>query len=220
MEVLEVFYYCSGIIVAICAVIALIQIIISKRHLDSEKQNQRIQLERESQKYAIEQISYFTDKIIYLENEIYKKRNGNHIVFLDDKVINFEDGKLTIKFRFDKENDMDKMLEIAYEVVDVINALEVYATVLTSGLANEQFAYKIQGDAFCQTVEEYLPLIIEDKTRMSKTSSTMNLYFLWKSRLNKEKLLSEKTKLEKTLEKLSDKSISVIGMEDKSKILQ
>ena len=214
IKVLEQIYYCSGIVVAICAIIALIQISISKHQLESERKNQKTQLERESQKYAIEQISYFMNKIIYLENEICKKRNGNHIVFLDDKIIKFEDNKLTVKFHFDKENDMDKMLSIAYEIVDLINALEVYATVLTSGLANENFAYKIQGYAYCQTVEEYLPLIIDDFKDVSKESTTLNLYFLWKSRLNKQQLLSEKEKLEKRLKSISDKSVSIIGADN------
>ena len=150
---LESIYYCSGIVVAICAVIALIQIIISKHQLESERKNQKNQLVREAQKFAIEQIAYFNNTIIPLENTIFKKRNGNKISIFDNSDISIEGKTIKIKANFSKE-DRDKIIDIAEEVTNVINSLEIYSTVIISGLANEDFAYQIQGYTYCKIVEQ------------------------------------------------------------------
>lgn len=214
MKILEILYYCSNIIVAICAVFALWQILISKHQLKIERENQKTQLEREAQKYAIEQIAYFNNTIIPLENKIFKKLKGKKISFFDNSNILFEGNSLRIKAKMSKE-DKDKILDVAEEVTSVINALEIYSTVLTSGLANEEFVYQIQGYSYCQTVEQYLIFIIDDSKGKTKKSSAVNLYFLWKSRLTKEKLISEKKKIERSLENTTDRTISIIGTDDK-----
>lgn len=210
---LESIYYCSGIVVAICAVIALIQIIISKHQLESERKNQKNQLVREAQKFAIEQIAYFNNTIIPLENTIFKKRNGNKISIFDNSDISIEGKTIKIKANFSKE-DRDKIIDIAEEVTNVINSLEIYSTVIISGLANEDFAYQIQGYTYCKIVEQYLVFIIDDSNNKTKKSSTLKLYTLWKSRLNKEKLISEKEKLERSLANTSDRTITIIGTDE------
>ncbi len=193
---------------------ALWQILISKHQLKIERENQKTQLEREAQKYAIEQIAYFNNTIIPLENKIFKKLKGKKISFFDNSNILFEGNSLRIKAKMSKE-DKDKILDVAEEVTSVINALEIYSTVLTSGLANEEFVYQIQGYSYCQTVEQYLIFIIDDSKGKTKKSSAVNLYFLWKSRLTKEKLISEKKKIERSLENTTDRTISIIGTDDK-----
>lgn len=211
---LESIYYCSGIVVAVCAVVALIQIIINKHQLETDRKNQKNQLERESQKYAIDQVAYYNNTIIPLENEIDKKRNGNHIECLDNPIISLENNKIMVKTKFTKE-DKDKIMEIADKVTAVINALEVYSAVLVSGLANEKFVFQVQGYSYCKTVEQYLSFIINLSEGETQKSTTTKLYYLWKTRLNKEKLTSEKEKIERTLANTEMKEISIIGINDK-----
>lgn len=211
---LESIYYCSGIVVAVCAVVALIQIIINKHQLETDRKNQKNQLERESQKYAIDQIAYYNNTIIPLENEIDKKRNGNHIECLDNPIISLENNKIMVKAKITKA-DKDNIMEIVDEVTAVINALEVYSAVLVSGLANETFAYQVQGYSYCKTVEQYLFFIINLSKGETQKSTTTKLYYLWKTRLNKEKLTSEKEKIERTLANTEMKEISIIGINDK-----
>lgn len=213
IKMLESIYYCSGIVVAACAVIALIQIIINKHQLEAERKNQKTQLERDAQKFSIEQIAYFNNTIIPLENAIFRKRKGNKISIFDKSEIEIDGKTIRIKAKFDKD-DKDKILNIVEEVTNVINSLEVYSTVITSGLANEEFVYQVQGYSYCKIVEQYLILIIDDSKNKTKKSSTLNLYSLWKSRLNKEKMISEKEKLEKSLANTEDRTISIIGSDN------
>ena len=76
---LEAAYFISGIVVAICAIIALYQIRLAKASL-------QIQSKRDSLKLTAAQCSDYSERIIKLQNNLFEKREKDKCSFLMEKI--------------------------------------------------------------------------------------------------------------------------------------
>lgn len=98
------------------------------------------------------------------------------------------------------------------EWLPALNRLESISARLTTGVADEEVAFKIFGRTFCGTVEDYYDLIAFSRGTKANEywENIVELYKIWRPRLTKAELNVAREQLDAKLSSLPSKSISPI----------
>lgn len=124
------------------------------------------------------------------------------------------------KFRFDVNCNLDQPETLEYLIKtdeynarDLMNQLEYFSAALVSGLADEELMFNPIARTFCSFVEKnYIDICYYRREETCEFySNIIELYDVWKSRLKKIELESEKMKLENNISKISERHIQSIG---------
>ena len=198
-EVLEISYYISGVVVALCACLALYQIFLGRRQLKLTEEYHRKELRREMVRCAAEQIHFFNTEIMDVENKIIKKRGQESIPFLDEANLVIKGDYLGVKNSHYSQSDFEKMKNIENEMVDLYNKLEIFSAFFILGLADEELAFELIGGDFCSVVKEHLAYYITIESRKPKRNAVFNLFLLWYPKQNALSMLVKKRQLEKEI---------------------
>jgi hypothetical protein len=201
-NILEIIYFISTPVLLIVATIGLKQISVSK-------ENSRINSLRDSYKLASQQCSYFLSTIIPLYNKVDNSIDAKSITVLSEKEVSIKNKTIKINNKkFLAEND--NIVTILPEIMEALNATEAFSVFIISGVADEQIAYNSIGHTFCSCVHKLLPIIIVCGHGVCY-KNVLNLFMSWHNKENKQKLISDKCRIEKDLDNISSFNIKSIG---------
>jgi hypothetical protein len=94
-----------------------------------------------------------------------------------------------------------------------LNALDGFASFFTNKIADDEIAFNSVGLSFCDSVESIYPFIVFSRKagEFSYYHNVIELYKIWKKRIDKLQLQDKIGGLQKTLNEISDVKIDPIG---------
>jgi len=211
--VLELLYYCSGVVLAFLAAIGLRQISLAKASIRTAAEIAKTSAKRDSFKLAAEQCAVYYNDIVPLVNKYdacLEKRGLSAVMEGWLTEINGDRIKIRPKSRVIKERYFKELMEDNTDL-PILNALEGVAVLFTSGVASEQVAFSSIGHTFCNVVHQFLPklILINDG---SYFQHVLSLYMLWQKRIERQGLDADRKKMDERLSELEDHGIKPIGM--------
>ncbi|USH01083.1 hypothetical protein K6Q96_09025 [Grimontia kaedaensis] len=201
-QYLEILYFISGPLTLIGVAIALIQLYLFKRDLNTKYRRESMQLTLEMfhpKSLRLSELSRKMDDAFELEEiEI---PNIEVKEFLYESIQN---EPWTKKFQ--------DSIEAYNASIDYLCEVDHIAQVVLSGLADEEFAFKCQGSYFVEVVNEAKPMIlaIRNSDNSEVFRDTIDLYNLWNAKVKKQKLLAEHKYRERELESLSTHTVPTL----------
>jgi hypothetical protein len=190
----------------------LVVAIIGLKQLKISKDEARLNAKRDAARLANEQLKYYLEKIIPLQNELDEIIKKQRITIFKQSSFKREGDKLSVKLA-PTDTFMDQLEKVVGVFVEINNALEAFSSYFTSALADEKIAFKAVGSTFCDSVKQSLPLIASGQDRGSY-QNTIELYFMWQERLERQSLSAQKKELEHQLETMGGKEIIPLGTID------
>lgn len=196
----------SSVIIALFSIVGVIQIIQAKRALI-------INSKREAASMAAQQVKDYGERIIPILTKYDAILRNNKIESHFNQGQEFTEEVANNKFGKDfVKSEMIKRIPCALEMCDALNALEGFAIYFIKGVADEQIAYSSIGRTFCFSIEQYYLEIAANRSENDPAfQNTIELYKIWKPRLEKDKLAREQIKIMEKMKNLKTNSINPIG---------
>lgn len=227
VKILEALSYVSSIILVPLAFYGLKQISVTKNNTIKESK-------RDSLRVASSQIECFFKDILPKSNHQILSKEDKEILksfTLNDELgIDYDQSfkKLTKEnLKLTKEKYLRSIFELFDKNLHIINTIEAFSSSFTSGLGDENTAYKALGKTFTNIIDDYINLI-RYFNNDGYYKNVIIIYELWKQRLTKEEVTRDSKKLraqlndsidkldsiEKNINKIEDKSIKSIGVDN------
>jgi hypothetical protein len=201
-DTLEVLYFASGVVVAAAAIVALYQLILTKR-------TSQLTAKRDAYALSGQQCQYYLTQIIPLLDALDRKMNEVGINSLGSAEINVSGRSVSFSLKPKKLDDKIRA-EVSPPLLAVYNALEAFSIPFTNGVAEESIAFSAIGQTFCHSVKKFVPELVP-LSQFGYFQNTVNLFTLWYPRLKKRELEQRKLLLEKKCEEITDVTIKAIG---------
>jgi hypothetical protein len=214
-EIMEIAYYTSSIGLFIVAILGLKQLKIAKSDI-------KIRSSRESAHIASEQCKIFIREVLPLTASFDKLLRENKVPSYNGAIKDFMNEELTNASTW--YNDwLNKMGELAGKEteplsieVTAINALESFSVYFIRGIADETIAFSSVGIVFSNIVERYYPyisLVRSQKNQFNYYDNIIQLYRLWKGRIEMYGLIAQKKNIEQQLKNIPNTHIKPEGTE-------
>ncbi len=207
--VLELIYFASGPMLLIVAGIGLWQLKIAK-------DTARIQASRAALSLSAERCEHYHSHIIPLVNRLDEAVKKHDIKYFTLFEVVIEDKKIQIRPNCKHEvylEELEKSNKVILEMCDTLNALEAFSVFFISRVADESIAFSSVGKTFCNTVRKYIADIVSVADCGGHYDNLLKLYLMWNSRLESEKLMRDRQKIEKELGKFEKRCILPFGTE-------
>lgn len=207
-SIIENVYLVSGPVLAIFGIFAIRQITLLKEQIkiarDGLNQAQKqltINSKRDSIKLSAEQVNFYMDTIVKYSNESFIKYKELGISRVSIKTTRFIKSDVLSSPNVKEIHEfLRRSEEIALLDLKVMNALETFSTYFVQKVADENAAFQAVGASFCDTVETLsLFFSICRFNESTRYVNTITLYRLWKNRVDRETLESQKKLVEKEL---------------------
>lgn len=198
------------IINSISTVLLVIVAIIGLQQLTISKETRKINSKREAFKLAAEQTHLFAEKIIPEIDVLNKKIQENELNFFLKSKVNFNDTEISVT-PYIKDYSVKKMDEIAPNLSAVLNSLESFSLFFVSGVAAENTAYDSCAHSFVSTIKKLMPFIIIVTNKEGGYKNILKLFVTWRNRLEADKLIIEKLKINEKLKKTKKATIKPLG---------
>jgi hypothetical protein len=229
---LELFYFASGVILAVVGVIALYQIMLAKRSIKTANDNLKLAAEaletarsdielrskREAVTLAADKCAEFAEHTLDKCNERFKA--------ISDAGVSVEIWPLE-NTRFDKSSIKDwaaadrweerlRVAERRDQAAEILNLLESFAMYFAKGAADEQVAYSAVGALFRDFVNRLAPHLIllrikETDIVSGPFQNVVTLYEVWDSRSRKQELETNAMRISSELSRIHTSDITPIG---------
>lgn len=204
--ILEIIYFISGPALVVIAYLALSQIKVAKQQIEAQRETTRISAKRDSLRVTSEQVAKYGSEIIPLQSALFKKIKSEEVNYFAKSKVTIADNKLSTTPCADKK-EIEKLGLITQEFVSTMNSMEGFSVYFTSGVADEEIAFRSISVTFCDSISKLLPLLIPMTDGENRFTSTMKLFMIWHTRLQKEDMEKQKANLE---EKLKSQNIQTI----------
>ena len=206
-SLIENLYYLSGTAILTTIIIGLRQLVLTKRTF-------QISSQRAAADLAARQIEIYFDKIIPLQNNVFRLELEKELKRVEIEMGEFHQDYLKEKIgkeEFDKQ--FNNRLPIGLEILKMANAMEAFSVYFVKGVADEEIAYSSVGRTFCSTVESYYFDIASslEKDDNKYWCNMIELYYTWSKRLKSEKLTVEKEKIADQLASNQSQGVKPIG---------
>lgn len=188
--IFELAYFISGIIFSVVAIFVLRRLGDVKTRLKDNQKSVSISSRRKALRSASEQITLFQNAIIPIINDVEGKIEDEDIRFFENSACGFTDGKFDF-VPVIGDDEKEKLVKVSRDLIELINALENFAVYFTSNIADERYAYRAIGNAYCTAIRRYLPFILLFESTTDEKLEALRLYILWNSRIEKNKLLQQ-----------------------------
>jgi hypothetical protein len=211
--ILELLYYCSGVVLAVLAAIGLRQLTLAKESITAVTTIARTTAKREAFRLAAEQCAHYYNHVIPLLNrydEWIQEQGLSETLAGWDADIAEDRIKITPKNQVVKERFLKEVMTSTGEL-PALNALEGMAVLFTSGVASEEMAFSSIGTTFCHSVRRLLPMLVL-LGNGNYFRHVVSLYMLWQRRIERQQLDEDRKKTEVRLRELQDKGIKPIGV--------
>lgn len=208
-DILEIIYFISGPVLVVAAIYGLKQIRITREQINETKESRKISSKREAYKIAAEQCKYYSETIIPLLNKLDKVIDEKKLEYFTKSEITINAEKIVVR-PYLEDNALDKVFtECLEELHTAINFIEGFSVYFVSGVAADIVGYKTLGRTYTNSVKTLLPIILP--FGKDSFSNIKALFIMWQARLEKEKLLKEKTEVEEKIKKQKTITIDAIG---------
>ncbi len=186
---LEAGYYAAGITLAYLAYRGLAQIRLTKELATTNAK-------REAFKLAVTQCHFYAEDVVTSRARVVALATEKGIDFPQPCSFKVSKGEI-VEVHTAGRNIIDECQKLDQELLLYMNRLEAFAMAFTSGVADEEVAYRETARAFCQTFPETVPFIDHcRKHEIARYESTLQLYELWNNRLQSEALAKKKQDIE------------------------
>ena len=209
-DYLEILYFLSCPALVVIAYIALAQIKLAKNQIEVQRNANRVSAKRDALRLTSEQIKEYGTTIIPIINTLDKKIKDGNIEFFKKSEVVIGDDNFKVNPCSD-DAEIEKLKNIIPEFLNVMNALEGFSVFFVSGVADEKLAYRSLSTTFCNSVKNFLPLIVILSSDSNSFSITMKLFSIWNNRLDSEAIEQQMQGLEKKLRSKKEKTIRIIG---------
>lgn len=201
---LENAYFVGGVVIAIASIVALYQIILTKRIARSNAM-------REAYRLAAEQCAFFAADILPLLSSVKKEFISAGITINSKAKVRDEKGGFAVNLSDIDLSDIDKINKMITPPGLLLNRLEAFALYFVTGVASEKAGFNTLGSVYCDIVKEFMPyiaLVADDELTYPHVGS---LYKIWKQRKERIRLTMDKAKIEKKLKETPKVTINPIG---------
>jgi hypothetical protein len=210
-DVLELAFYCSGIALAICAVLGLGQLRIAKESVEAATDIAKMSARREAFRLAAEQSLYYYKEIIPLFDACYHYAHENNLVSIRDSLrVELTSGGLglivvneELSKKYNSFTDTPNLLPLA-------NLLEGFAVLFTSGVASEMTAFSSIGHTFCESIQSIAPFLLM-YSRKTHYQHVLKLFYIWSQRIEHDKLVDTQRDIQKRIAETQRAGIKLIG---------
>lgn len=209
-DLLELIYFASAPLLVFIALFGLRQLTLTKRIFRTTSQINAFKL-------ATEQTDVFINRIMKLHLDLRIKLANNEFIKAMRSNIKISGQIIDIKYPTDR-TPIDTLLANGAEIIDLINTLDSFSIPFNVGIASEEIAFSSIGKIYCEYIEELLPFLLGSANRVDLSQDheckhMLQLYSLWKQRLEKAKLTQEKKKLEEQLSSFTTSPKKALGTE-------
>lgn len=205
-DVLEIIYFISGPVLVVFAYLALSQIKVARQQIEVQREASRLSAKRDSLRVTSEQVAKYGADVIPLQNILFSKIRSEGVKYFEESKVIVADDKISVTPCASKA-ELAKLKLIMTEFVSVMNSMEGFSVYFTSGVADEEIAFRCISVTFCDSISRLLPFIVLIINDDNRYTSTMKLFAIWNSRIQKESLEKQKATLE---EKLKSQNTQVI----------
>jgi hypothetical protein len=230
--VLELAYFCSGVVVAVASSFVMYQMYLAKETLKSLKQQVslaaaalsvarddiKIRSQREAVTLAAELCVKISEQIFPRVNKNLEpiKAKGIEIRRWSLTDSSFDDAKYIAQADVRKWLDALVAGGVVGQVIAILNDMEGFAIYFTRGAADEEVAYPVIGAVFCEWVEWFAPHLAAVRTKQFNVTSgpyqnIVELYKVWAARGKRKQLELEANKINLELSGLSVPEVKPIG---------
>lgn len=209
MENLEIIF---NIINSVSVIILIIVAIIGLKQLTISKETRKIGATRDAFKLAAEQTVVFGEKIIPEINNLNDLIKENELDFFTKSTVKIEGDNISVN-PYTENYSPEKMIKIAPDLSKVLNSMEAFSLYFVSGVAAESITFETCGRSFVRTVKKLMPFVITMNNEKHSYKNILILFRTWSSRIESEKLIMEKEKIEEKLRMSKTIRIKPIGTE-------
>ena len=208
----------ANIALAFAAYLALYQIVVTRSTAVNNSK-------RESIRLASDLIGQYLGSFVSLTHKSYEYEKNNKLLTIwpKQRLINFTfeeaEAKVSSKIlkhayaQYEEINSNHPILS-AYNL-DEMNMLEMIANPFVAGVADCDSAFKSIGKSFCFSVESlwfhYISVRLNANRDLNFFSSTIELYDMWKSKIEKNELEFDKFEIDKKLSSIVTRDIKSLG---------
>lgn len=216
----------------VVGILAFLSIIIGIRQLKIMKDDNRVKNERAAIEKSLKYLEWFADDFFGVYNDFRKQFSSIQNKLLSDEslsettrddiqkdineVSKIRKGELIIEYDFSKRIETLSpyyFLMMTTGASKVLNRLEYFAAAMTCGIAKEELVFNPLAVTYCETVEELYYCICHARTVNDKVyTNIIQLYNIWKPKLDKEKLLQKQDELKGKIEAIQDVNIRSLGL--------
>ncbi|MFC6333149.1 hypothetical protein ACFP56_10990 [Paenibacillus septentrionalis] len=202
----EILYFFSGILLVGTLIIGIYQ-------FKTLKEDIRLRNTRQSVEKSIEYMGWFAIEYLPASEKLSDIMRENNVPKYQ--------GKINPSFLFDEnyteENFINNMADTVLKgnAHELVNQLEYFSAAMISGLADEKLSYAPLSRAFCNHIEKLYYGLICFSRQDNETeiySNIIQLYLLWKNRMEKQDLLNQRREIDSRINTIPDNSIKPIGM--------
>ena len=216
---LELSYFVfGGVVLAVIGCFGLYQLVnarkqleLANKQLEFAKQSLKINSKRDAYSLTAECCDHYLTVIIPLLDKFDRKIESKGITFFEDAIVKVTADGITVENAYPKK-DIDARIEIANHSLAALNALEGFSVYFTSGVAEETIAFETVGRTFLTAAGKLAPdFLLYASDGYFQNLST--LFMRWSQRQEKQRLETEKLKLENESSKFSISKTNAIGTE-------
>lgn len=202
------------------AALGLRQLSLAKRALRQNSELAKLSALRESYRLAVQQCDRFGHEIIPMINECNNRLKdlGVYDLLRSFNVEVSEESVTVTPPSPDVKDLMGRLFtaDVIKPALHLHNVLDGFAHMFTSGVAAEEVAFSNVGTSFCVTVRTHAPLIIPPINAAGKEfpgceSPTLQLFQVWQSRFDRQRLLKEQQNLREKMTKIQQVRIPPMG---------
>jgi hypothetical protein len=199
----ELVYFISGPIIAIFAVVGLIQVILLKKDM-------RVRAIRAAKERALEYSQRYANFVL-LHREFTRECSKKKFPMYKGDVHDFSPNSLSSELK-----DIVKQKMRLDSGVAAMNELEAIAAAFVTGVADDATGFKIFGRSFCQIVHIHYDLLVvyDGETSNSHAQYTRELYKAWSDRLTEKELVDIRADARTRLESIARTQFVPIGFKE------
>lgn len=193
-SIIELLYFIATVGMGIAAFLAL-------RQISTAKKINQFNCKRDALKITAEQCLIFKDEIIpevWKLNDLIKNKN---CTFFDKIVLEKKDSSIKMKIQASKQ-EKDLGMSFVNDFMPLHNSLEGFAIFFTNGIGDEKVAFDTVGEAYCDIIEQYFPLVVFQEDHNKR--AYFKLYLKWALRLHQQSTQEKISKLQQEMDSLKN----------------
>ncbi len=198
---LEVAYFLSGIFI-------LLGLFFAYRQLNLLRLDVDLRNDRAAKESAIRACERYLNSYTKRAKLLLDEREAKSLPDYTGPIGDFSSTSIPNEF---KQSGSQKLL--LENLLSALNELEAIATSFRTGVADEKTGFEIIGRTFCSTVEHHYDVIAlcrNDKVH-GYWSGIVDVYSIWRPRLNKAEMEFAKNLLAQEIDRLKDSEIPPLG---------
>lgn len=240
IELLQALSFVATILLVVISIYALKQIRVAKNSL-------KVQSERDAKKLSTEHIYRYLDRIInnddyrvqLTKKEMQLLKNFRYLAEADDtdnldvNSIKELDHSIKLDSKKQREQYVKSVRAVASNYWDLLNELEAFAAVVTSGVLHDETVFRAIGSAYVDKIkannlEQFVAYYSDQK---NDYLNLLELYHLWNARLivgqserqlkkvenDNVEIASRIRSLKEEIKKIQPKTIESIGLDAKGR---